>query len=111
MNLTKVLTTISSSDLEKGSPESDELFTQGRSDITEIYASVLEVGDTVLVRKGSSPPADGFIAFGETFFDDSSLTGESKPIKKGPGDEVFLGTINQGHAVHVRVSRLDGQNM
>lgn len=80
-------------------------------DITEIDASVLEIGDTVLVRKGSSPPADGIIVFGESFFDESSLTGESKPIKKAPGDEVFLGTINQGRAVHIRVSSLDGRSM
>lgn len=80
-------------------------------EVTEIDASVLEIGDTVLVRKGSTPPADGVIAFGESFFDESSLTGESKPIKKGPGDNVFLGTINQGRAVHIRVSSLGGQNM
>ena len=109
--LTKTFTTISSGDLEKGSPEADDLVANGGSNITEIDTSVLEIGDIVLVRKGSSPPADGLIAFGESFFDESSLTGESNPIKKGPGDEVFLGTINQGHAIQMRVSSLDGQNM
>ena len=103
--------TNSFSDLEKGNPEAGELFTKVKLGVTEIDASVLEIGDTVLVRKGSSPPADGVVAFGETFFDESSLTGESKPIKKSPGDEVFLGTINQGRAVEIRVTSLDGQNM
>jgi Cu+-exporting ATPase len=98
-------------DLEKGNPEADELFANVGLNVTEIDASVLEVGDIVLVRNGSSPPSDGVIAFGETFFDESSLTGESKPIKKGLGDEVFLGTINQGRAVHIRISSLDGQSM
>jgi P-type Cu+ transporter len=109
--LTNTLTTISSSDLEKGNPEADELSANGGPNIVEIDASVLEIGDIVLVRKGSSPPADGSIVFGESFFDESSLTGESKPIKKGLGDEVFLGTINQGHAVQIRISSLDGKNM
>lgn len=113
VTLKKTFTTVSStsSDLEKGSPEADELLTNSGSNIAEIDASVLEIGDIVLVRKGSSPPADGFIASGESFFDESSLTGESKPIKKGPRDEVFLGTINQGHPVQMRVSSLGGQNM
>lgn len=110
-NLERTLTGDPPSDLEKGDPEADELHVKAGMNVTEIDASVLEIGDTVLVRKGSSPPADGIVAFGETFFDESSLTGESKPIKKSPGDEVFLGTINQGRAVDVRVSSLDGQNM
>ena len=109
--LTKTSTDDSSSDLEKGNSEAGELFAKVGLGVTEIDASVLEVGDTVLVRQGSSPPADGVVAFGETFFDESSLTGESRPIKKIPGDEVFLGTINQGRAVDIRVTSLDGQNM
>ena len=111
MNLTRTLTGDPPSDPEKGDPEAGELYAKAGMNITEIDASVLEIGDTVLVRKGSSPPADGIVAFGETFFDESSLTGESKPIKKSPGDEVFLGTINQGRAVDIKVSSLDGQNM
>ena len=109
--LTKTLTGDSPGDLEKGNLEVDELCTKAGMNVTEIDASVMEIGDVVLVRKGSSPPADGIITFGETFFDESSLTGESKPIKKSPGDEVFLGTINQGRAVDIKVSSLDGQNM
>lgn len=111
VTLTEPSTGDPSSDLEKGIPEVDELSAKAGMNIAEIDASVLEIGDIVLVRKGSSPPADGVVALGETFFDESSLTGESKPIKKGLGDEVFLGTINHGRAVDVRVSSLDGQNM
>jgi len=109
--LAETLTTEPSIDLEKGSPGADEHFAKVGMKVTEIDASVLEIGDIALVRKGSSPPADGVVAFGETFFDESSLTGESKPIKKSPGDEVFLGTINQGRAVDIRISSLGGQNM
>ena len=111
MTLEEPLTRDPSSDLEKGAPEADELSAKAGMNITEIDASILEIGDIVLVRKGSSPPADGVVVLGETFFDESSLTGESKPIKKGLEDEVFLGMINQGRAVDVKVSSLDGQNM
>ena len=109
--LTETSMTGSFDDLEKGKVEAEEFFTVSGFGVIEIDASVLEIGDVVLVRKGSSPPADGVVACGETFFDESSLTGESKPIKKGPGDEVFLGTINQGRAVDVKVTSLDGQSM
>jgi len=109
--LTKTSTTDSSGDLEKGNVEAEEFSTVSGFGVTEIDASVLEIGDVVLVRKGSSPPADGVVVSGETFFDESSLTGESKPIKKGPGDEVFLGTINQGRTIDVRVTSFDGQSM
>lgn len=109
--LAETSVTESTSDLEKGNPGSAENFAGVGMEVTEIDASILEIGDTVLVHKGSSPPADGVVAFGETFFDESSLTGESKLIKKSPGDEVFLGTINQGRAAEIKVSSLDGQNM
>lgn len=109
--MTTTSATNSSDDLEKGNLEICEFFAKAGFGITEIDPSVLEIGDIVLVRKGSSPPADGVVAFGETFFDESSLTGESKPIKKNPGDEVFLGTINQGRAIDVKVTSLDGQSM
>lgn len=65
---TRTSSTTSFGDLEKGSPEVDELFTKMGTNIVDIDASVLEIGDVVLVRKGSSPPADGIIAFGESFF-------------------------------------------
>jgi P-type Cu+ transporter len=104
---------VSFSDLKNGNSEADELLAEVETtrNITGIDASVLEVGDIVFVCKGSSPPEGGVIAFGDSSFDDSSLTGVSKAITKGPPGEVFLGTINQGHPIHIRVSRLDGQKM
>lgn len=76
-----------------------------------VDATHLEVGDIVRVRNGSSPPADGTIVFGETFFDESSLTGESRPIKKKVGEPVFLGTINQGRPVDIRIDVVGGETM
>ncbi|KAK1251794.1 hypothetical protein MKX07_007273 [Trichoderma sp. CBMAI-0711] len=78
---------------------------------TTIDMDQLEHGDVIRVPHGSSPPVDGVILTGETTFDESSLTGESRPIKKGEGDEVFAGTVNKGAAVIVKVTGTSGKSM
>ncbi|CAP83035.1 putative copper-transporting ATPase [Penicillium chrysogenum] len=71
----------------------------------------LEFGDVVRVAKGASPPYDGTVINGESQFDESSLTGESRPVSKSIGDEVFSGTVNQANPVLVRVTHLSGDSM
>jgi Cd2+/Zn2+-exporting ATPase len=66
----------------------------------------LRIGDRVRVRPGDSFPVDGTIAEGETWADESTLTGESEPITKGVGAQVFAGTINGQGSVVVRMTRL-----
>ena len=56
----------------------------------------LECNDVIRIPNGTSPAADGVLVSGESSFDESSLTGESRPIAKAPGDEVFAGTMNKG---------------
>jgi P-type Cu+ transporter len=51
------------------------------------------------------------VVSGQSLFDESSVTGESKPIKKKPGDNVFLGTINIGQAIDVRINVAEGEIM
>ena len=58
---------------------------------TEIDASELAAGDTVVIRPGAVIPADGTIVFGETSIDESALTGESLPVDKAVGDNVSAG--------------------
>lgn len=70
----------------------------------------LQVGDLVLVRPGDRIPVDGRIADGESAIDQSPITGESVPVTKSPGDEVFAGTINQDAALEVEVTRLAQDN-
>ena len=102
----------SSVDLEKGSTfdsASSELST-----VRKIPAQLLDIGDVVRVVQGTSPPADGeLVNFSAEYasFDESSLSGESKPVKKYVGDQVFVGTINQGASVDVRVAAIGGQTM
>ncbi len=63
------------------------------------------VGDVYVVRPGDRLPLDGVVESGETTVDQSSLTGESVPVPKAPGDEVYGGTINETGSLEVRVTR------
>jgi heavy metal translocating P-type ATPase len=76
-----------------------------------VDTDVLDFGDTVRVPHGASPPCDGEVLRGSTIFDESSLTGESRPIKKMVGDQVFSGTVNQGSPILIRVTGTAGQSM
>ena len=71
--------------------------------IEEISANELRSGDLVLIRPGSSIPADGVVFEGESDVNEAMITGESKPVKKGPGDKVIGGTINSDGSLRVRV--------
>lgn len=83
-------------------PKTAFLEEQGR--VTEVPAESLAVGVTILVRPGDRVPADGTILSGQTSIDESPVTGESVPKKKGPDDLVYAGTINQDAAMRVRVT-------
>ncbi|KAF8605270.1 heavy metal translocatin [Ceratobasidium sp. AG-I] len=74
--------------------------------VTQVSVDALELGDTILVQPGSIPPADGTIISGQTTVDESSLTGESLPVAKGPGDMLVCGTTNLTSAITLRVEKL-----
>ncbi|KAK6908061.1 hypothetical protein I203_102062 [Kwoniella mangroviensis CBS 8507] len=71
----------------------------------------LEIGDTILLPPGSLPPTDGIIVSGQTTFDESSLTGESLPIKKSIDDQVLTGTVNLSSAITMKVTDLAENTM
>ncbi|TFK87058.1 heavy metal translocatin, partial [Polyporus arcularius HHB13444] len=101
-------------DPEKGDAVSEEqnFASKPGTKVERIDAELLEVGDVVRVLHGASPPADGTVVSGDGgAFDESSLTGESKLVKKQIGDKVFLGTINKAGVVDVRVDEIGGQTM
>jgi P-type Cu2+ transporter len=72
-------------------------------EIEAVPLSRLRPGDVVLVRSGARVPADGAIVEGEAELDESMITGESRPVAKGPGDRVVAGTVSTDSAVRVRV--------
>ena len=63
-------------------------------------------GDEIVVRPGEKVPLDGLVLAGHSDVNEAPLTGESRPIDKEPGDEVYAGTINGRGAMEVRVLRL-----
>lgn len=65
----------------------------------------LNVGDLVLVKPGERIPADGVITSGHSAVNQSSITGESVPVDKTSGDDVFAGTLNGQGALFVEVSQ------
>ncbi|KFY02697.1 hypothetical protein O988_01970 [Pseudogymnoascus sp. VKM F-3808] len=97
--------------LTKLRPTSAVLVHPSNGQLSQVPVDLLELGDTVRVLHGASPPADGEITGGETEFDESSLTGESKPVKKQIGSLVFSGTINKGSPVTVAINSASGSAM
>ena len=65
----------------------------------------LAIGDIIVVRPGERVPIDGRIVAGASSLDESSITGESLPVDKGEGDEVFGGTVNLYGALEVQVTK------
>jgi Cd2+/Zn2+-exporting ATPase len=76
----------------------------GREERTPVDAIV--PGDEIVVRPGEKVPLDGVVLAGRSDVNEAPLTGESRPIDKEPGDEIFAGTINGRGAMEVRVLRL-----
>lgn len=70
----------------------------------------LAVADVVVVRPGDRVPVDGKIVSGASAIDQSPITGESVPVEKKTGDEVFAGTINQTAALEIAVTKLAKDN-
>lgn len=65
----------------------------------------MAVGDIVLVKPSELVPIDGEILEGDSWFDESSLTGESQPVSKSKGDAVLSGSINGETAVLIKVTK------
>jgi len=74
----------------------------------EVPAEQVAVGTRLLVKPGDRIPLDGFVREGTSHVDQAPITGESLPVEKAPGAEVFAGTINTDGALEVEVTRIVG---
>ena len=72
----------------------------------EVPVEQLQVGQTVVVRPGDRVPVDGKISKGRSALDQSPITGESVPVEKETGEDVFAGSINGDGALEVEVTKL-----
>lgn len=70
----------------------------------------LKVGDLIRVQAGENVPADGTIERGESRVNEALLTGESKAVKKGPGDEVIGGSTNGEGVLYIKVNETGDQS-
>ncbi|EXL39200.1 hypothetical protein FOCG_18187 [Fusarium oxysporum f. sp. radicis-lycopersici 26381] len=82
-----------------------------KEEVSVVQADLLDFGDVVRVSHGASPLADGIVVQGESNFDESSLTGESRPMKKRVGEEVFSGTVNKDSPILVQITGVAGKSM
>ncbi len=71
----------------------------------EVAASELAIGDVIRIRPGDNVAADGVIMNGQGSFNQATITGESLPVDKKQGDEVFAGTQNLTGVLEIKVSR------
>src|SRR6266487_3195376 len=74
------------------------------AEIKTVPLSELHVGDIVLVRPGTRAPADGVVVEGAADVDESMITGESRPVSKGPDATVIAGTVAGGGSLRVRIT-------
>jgi Cu2+-exporting ATPase len=72
--------------------------------VHDVKTDTLKENDIILVKPGEKVAADGIISEGETYLNESMLTGESKPVRKTKGDKVIAGSINGNGSIKVTVS-------
>ncbi len=86
-------------------------FRKGEDGTTvEVPASELVVGDVVVLRPGARVPTDGVILHGRGGIDEANITGESMPVSKEPGQQVFEATVNLDGVLDVTVTRTVGDS-
>lgn len=86
------------------SPKTARIKLDGRE--IEVAVEALKPGDVVTTRPGEQIPADGVVVVGRSAVNQASITGESVPAEKQPGDEVYAATFNELGYVEVRVTRV-----
>ncbi|MFC3038701.1 heavy metal translocating P-type ATPase [Virgibacillus xinjiangensis] len=73
--------------------------------LMEVDVEDVQIGDMMLIKPGDKLAMDGEVAKGATSINQAAITGESIPVYKQPGDEVFAGTLNEEGSLEVRVTK------
>ena len=73
-------------------------------EVADVKTETLKENDLILIKPGEKVAADGFIEDGESYLNESMLTGESKPVKKSKGDKLIAGSINGNGSLRLKVS-------
>ena len=88
----------------------DEATVRREGEEVTVPVDGVAVGETVVVRPGERIPLDGAVVDGESAVDESPITGESVPVDKAGGDEVYAGSINEGGYLAVEVTSTAGDS-
>lgn len=91
-------------ELAKLMPDEAERIRDGNAEI--IPVSELRPGDLALIRPGAKIPADGMVVEGESDVNEAMITGESRPVHKGLGEQVIAGTVNEQGSLRVKVTKV-----
>jgi len=81
----------------------DEAHLVDGDEVRQVKLADLKANDRILVKPGEKVPADGVIVKGESYLNESMLTGESKPVQKGKGQQVIGGALNGNGVLEVKV--------
>jgi Cd2+/Zn2+-exporting ATPase len=79
--------------------------------VVEVPVREVKRGDVVVIRPGDRVPVDGLIVSGKSSLEQAAITGESIPVAKAEGDEVFCGTVNTEAALEVKVTKLSSESV
>ncbi|WP_226645408.1 heavy metal translocating P-type ATPase [Mesobacillus subterraneus] len=77
----------------------------------KVHVSELEIGDMILVKPGERIPSDGKVARGQSTIDQAAITGESIPVSKDSGDDVFAGTVNLTGSLTVEITKRNEETL
>jgi Cd2+/Zn2+-exporting ATPase len=77
----------------------------------EVPVETVRIGDIIAVKSGARLPLDGEVLAGISSIDQAPITGESMPVEKKPGDQVFAGTINGEGSLDIRVTKSHSDTM
>ena len=77
----------------------------------EVLIDQLQVGDLVVVRPGEQIPVDGIVSEGDSFVDESMISGEPIPVEKKKGDRILAGTINQRGSFIINASQVGSETV
>ncbi|MGA9224956.1 MAG: HAD-IC family P-type ATPase, partial [Mesobacillus sp.] len=90
-------------------PEEALRITNGTEE--KVHVSKLTIGDLILVKPGERIPSDGKVAKGQTTIDQAAITGESIPVSKDAGDDVFAGTVNLTGSLTVEITKPNNETL
>lgn len=90
------------------SPKEASIIREGKE--FKLNTGLIKVRDIMLVRPGEKIAMDGVVIGGSSYVNQAPITGESMPVDKTPGSEVYAGTINENGSLEVRVTKLAKDN-